>query len=262
MEQMPAFWRRRPHNSLSGLVSELIGYDERGIAMAGAVEPASLFVPLIINFGTRFEIGLGRRPGPDDAIGSFAAGLFAGPVKMNSDGGAQCVQINFTPVGGRLFFGLPLKELADRTIPLDDLGDAGVNALARRLGDMPDWERRLHLAEQFVVGRLAHATALDPHLLWAYRRIEQRRGDLRMGHLLDELGWSRRRLAARCSHEFGLTPKAIARIARFNAAGAMAFGPGKPDWADIAAACGYADQAHLSREFNALAGVTPGQFMA
>ena len=35
-----------------------------------------------------------------------------------------------------------------------------------------------------------------------------------------------------------------------------------PNWADIAADCGYADQAHLVREFQALAGMAPGAWHA
>jgi AraC-like DNA-binding protein len=33
------------------------------------------------------------------------------------------------------------------------------------------------------------------------------------------------------------------------------------DWADLAADWGYADQAHLIREFRAMAGVTPGDYV-
>ncbi|TIS82827.1 MAG: helix-turn-helix transcriptional regulator, partial [Mesorhizobium sp.] len=46
------------------------------------------------------------------------------------------------------------------------------------------------------------------------------------------------------------------RIVRFNRALRLSSEP-TADWADVAADCGYADQAHLVREFRELAGETP-----
>jgi len=58
----------------------------------------------------------------------------------------------------------------------------------------------------------------------------------------------------------GLKPKTYARLRRFDRV--LARHAAEPDasWADIAAAEGYTDQAHLSREFRAFAGVTPGRY--
>lgn len=262
MDKEPAFWRREPPRNLRGLVSGIYAYDEGGVAMRETVEPAGLDVPLIINFGSRFEIALGRAPTGSDRIGSFGAGLFAGPIVMNSDGGAQCIQVNFTPLGGRLFYGIPLEELAERMVGLDDLADAGIGDLSARLAELNSWESRLAMTERFVADRLAQATPPTSEICWAISQIEGQRGDLRMNWLCDELGWSRRRLAEQMRHEFGLTPKSIARIARFEAAEAMALAVPRPDWADIAAACGFADQAHLAREFSDLAGRPPTLFRA
>ena len=54
----------------------------------------------------------------------------------------------------------------------------------------------------------------------------------------------------------------MARIARFDRARAMAATGTASGWADLAVACGYADQAHLVREYAALAGSTPGAWPA
>ena len=70
---------------------------------------------------------------------------------MDSDGEAQCVQVNFTPLGGRLFFARPMSELADCMVPLDDLGDREIDAIALRLAELNSWEARLDLVERFVM---------------------------------------------------------------------------------------------------------------
>ncbi|MGE0279173.1 MAG: helix-turn-helix domain-containing protein [Rhizobiaceae bacterium] len=253
----PRYRRRAPAAALLGLITGIYGYEERGDALQGVVETASLDVPLIINFGSSYRIGLGRSPNQNDRYGSFAAGLFAGPVVMDSDGDAQCIQVNFTPVGGRLFFARPMNDLANCMVPLDDLSDPEIDEIAMRLAELNSWDARLDLVERFVAARLARADAIDPAITWAVSALMRSGGQIRIGTIADKLEWSRRRLVERFREELGLPPKAIARIVRFNAARSMAESVSEPDWADIAAACGYADQPHLVREFAELAGASP-----
>ncbi|MEV6211981.1 AraC family transcriptional regulator [Kitasatospora sp. NPDC051914] len=61
--------------------------------------------------------------------------------------------------------------------------------------------------------------------------------------------------------ETGLSPKAAARVVRFDRARRMA-ASGGGRLAELAAACGYFDQAHLAREFRALAVVAPSVWLA
>ena len=89
--------------------------------------------------------------------------------------------------------------------------------------------------------------------------------------LADATGWSRRHLLTRFRAQVGLAPKTAARVLRFRRAAGLLVppgsdgGPGRPvprGLADVAAECGYADHAHLVREFRALAGCTPTAYLA
>ena len=82
-----------------------------------------------------------------------------------------------------------------------------------------------------------------------------------VGMLADQVGWSRRHLAQRFTTTFGLTPKVMSRVLRFERAKGLVQAPTRPSLASVAAACGYADQAHLTREWKALAGSAPTQWM-
>lgn len=242
---------------LAGMVEEIIGYRENGRGIDNDVEAAALVVPLVISFGDRFGIGLGRLPDLDDRYGSFTSGLFAGPVIITSTGRAECIQVNFTPLGAWRFFGLPMSELSARMVRLDDLGDPQMSTLKQRLADETDWERRLDMTERFVIERLRRSPPADPALGWAYRYMLANDGDVHIADIARKLDWSRKHLAQRFRVQFGLPPKAIARMVRFHAVLTMARSQGDPDWADIAAACGYADQAHLTRDFGEFAGTSP-----
>lgn len=62
-------------------------------------------------------------------------------------------------------------------------------------------------------------------------------------------------LAARFAPEIGRPPKTIARLARFEAAQCRARSGRATGWADAAAACGFADRAHLVGDVRAFAGL-------
>lgn len=248
--------RRAPGDRLQGAVTDICGYRETAPGHFRNVGYASLTVPLVISFAEPFSIGLGKNPGDNDRFASFAAGLYAGPVVIESFGGACCIQINFTPLGARRFFGRPMSELTDTMVGLDDvLGLEGI-ALRERLGNARDWNTRFAIAETFVATRMTETRETQAEIAWAYDRITASGGRIRIGSLADRLGWSRKHLAGKFSNAIGVGPKTLSRIVRFNRALGLSR-QGENDWADIAADCGYADQAHLVREFRDLAGQTP-----
>jgi AraC-like DNA-binding protein len=251
--------RRAPISQLQGIVTDICGY--RDTSPSRNVEYASLTIPLVISFAEPFAIGLGRSPNDNDRFGSFAAGLYAGPVVIESRGAACCVQINFTPLGARRFFGLPMSELTDRMVGLDDvLGHQG-ERLREQLGNAPDWSRRFDIIQGFVTARLAATARTQTEIAWAFDRIVASGGRARVASVARELGWSRKHLAGRFSDAIGAGPKTLSRIVRFNRALGLSR-LGVSGWADIAADCGYSDQAHLVREFRDLAGETPGMLAA
>jgi AraC-like DNA-binding protein len=55
----------------------------------------------------------------------------------------------------------------------------------------------------------------------------------------------------------GVTPKRLASVLRFERAVRLARSRTSRSWSQIAAECGYADHAHLTREFQRFAGESP-----
>ncbi|MBV9921107.1 MAG: helix-turn-helix domain-containing protein [Pseudonocardia sp.] len=78
-----------------------------------------------------------------------------------------------------------------------------------------------------------------------------------VAELADALGCTPRSVHRRCLTAFGYGPAVLRRVLRFRRAAAM-LRAGVPA-AEVAAAAGYADQPHLSRETRAFAGASPGQ---
>jgi transcriptional regulator GlxA family with amidase domain len=83
-----------------------------------------------------------------------------------------------------------------------------------------------------------------------------------IGRIADEVGWSHRHLTTRFRQQVGLRPKTAARLVRFDGVWRRIDQRRPLDWGQVAADTGYADQAHLVRDFREFTGTTPIEFLA
>lgn len=247
--------RRPPGPALAHLIAGISFYRERGCGPVAYRHAAPLVFPLVINLGTPFRIALGRTPHEADGQPSFTAGLFPGPVMIESDGGAECVQVDFTPLGAYRFYGGAVPELTARMIDIEAVFGAEGRRLRERVAEARRPAERFSIVEDFVVRRAVRTPTAE--VATALAMIERSAGSLRMRNIADEIGWSRKHLTRRFAGEIGLTPKKVARMLRFHQACRIARTGSVNGWAAIAADAGYADQAHLSRDFAVFTGETP-----
>jgi AraC-like DNA-binding protein len=83
------------------------------------------------------------------------------------------------------------------------------------------------------------------------------------GQLAEEVGWSHKHLIAKFRLQVGLRPKTAARLLRFDGVWRrLDQAGGRLDWGQVAREVGYADQAHLIRDFHQFTGTTPTAFVA
>jgi len=187
--------------------------------------------------------------------GAFVAGPDTGPVVVPSSPGSVLVGARFLPGAGGPALRVPLDELCDARVDADslsrDLGERLPGTLAPRAA-------LLRIAG--TAARLALAGPPDQAVRAAATRLADPRA--RVESLAGELGLSERQLRRRCHAAAGYGPKTLQRVLRFgrflrevDAAGADA------DLVRIAAATGYADQAHLTRECTRLAGLAPAALL-
>jgi AraC-like DNA-binding protein len=178
----------------------------------------------------------------------FVAGPDTAPETAMSPAGARFFALRFADGVGPAVLGVPADELTDRQVPLEDLWPA---AVVRRVAEAADplaaleaaVARRWRPPEPAMVALAAAARAGRP-----------------VGAIADALGFSARQLQRRCRSGFGYGPKMLARVLRMQRALELA----RAGWsfADVSATAGYADQAHLSREVKALAGVPLSELMS
>jgi AraC-like DNA-binding protein len=169
------------------------------------------------------------------------------------------VGARFHPGGAWPFLRLPQHELYGLRPALADVSPA----LARVAGEARD-ARDLEAAVAAITARLAAMAARfdrpDRRVTASVGAIARTAGAVSVDALARDAGVGARQLERLFRDTVGLAPKTLARLARFQAA-LRACEAGVP-LAAAGQAAGYADQAHFTREFRRVAGLTPSAFAA
>ncbi|MEQ9398968.1 MAG: AraC family transcriptional regulator [Longimicrobiales bacterium] len=219
---------------------------------------------LMINFGPRQTVvGYGDRVADDPFDRAWLAGIQDQRLVHASPAGADHISARFRPGGAHAFFDLPMDEVANQVVSLDDLIGASATAdLRDRLGAVDDDVARCGLLGQWLLDRRA---AVHPWWATARRAADLLRGHARgmaVGDVCDRLGLSHRYLIQQFRTTVGLAPKTFGRVQRFQGVIDDCRGRRTVQWSRLAARHGYADQSHMIREFRRFAAVTPTQFLA
>lgn len=185
-------------------------------------------------------------------------------------GAGQVFGVKFRPGAFRPFTAGPVVDLLDRAVPADEplaarFGpDAGRRAAAvgTEVLALDDLGAMAALTDRFLLGLLP-SMVQDPRVAEVaglVARITDRPQSFRVDDLARQLDIPVRRLQRLFAQYVGASPKWVLRRARLHEAAARADeGPGV-DWAALAADLGYADQAHLTRDFTAAVGTPPARY--
>lgn len=254
----------RPAAALRRYVGQYVGFDLRGFPAGVHCGPPGRVLTTVISLSGPLEVAAGVDNGaPVTRFDSVAGGLMRRSVAIHHDGRQQGVQVSLTPLGARAVYGVPAAVLAHRLVPLDELlGALGVE-LVDRLRAATTWAARFATLDELLlraVGRGAdreRVPRVRPEVAEAWSRLVAARGRVQVGAVAAELGWSRRYLTERFRGEVGLSPKTFARVLRFEHAHELATARDALPWADVATVSGYADQAHLVRDWREFTGRTP-----
>ena len=263
---------RRPRAALLPYVAWCTGYRQAGVGPAVHRGLPSPWLTMIVTLDDPLVIARHPDPRQPASVHDFLlGGLHTAPALVTHDGRQSGIQLALTPLGARVLLGLPAAELASIDVEAADVLGRLAGEVRERVLAAPDWPGRFAVLEEVLAGRLRAAQASGspvprPEVSYAWDRLQRSRGAVSVADLAAETGWSPRHLGEQFRAETGLSPKAGARVVRFDRArrrllGRQAEG-GRVVLADLATECGYYDQAHLARDFRDLAGCPPSTLLA
>lgn len=212
---------------------------------------------LVVHLGTPFSAW-------DDAgrealqPAAFLVGQMTEALRVRASPRAAVVGVRFHPGGAFPFLRLPQHALVRRTPELGAL-DPSLERAVRRAQD-GGVEAAVSRIVCELSARAARLPPPDRRVAACVAEIERTAGAATVDALARGSGIGARQLERLFRDAVGLAPKTLARLARFQAA-LRAVERGRP-LASVASDAGYADQAHLAREFRRVAGLSPGAFAA
>jgi AraC-like DNA-binding protein len=173
------------------------------------------------------------------------------------------------PAAGSLLLDVPLTDLVDLAVPLETVpglaGSALVAAVRAAVDDRPEDAERQQGAVAAMDEALSGLVPVDEEGLLVnaiVEYVESEPGVVRVGQLCERFDVSERSLQRLAARRIGLTPKWLIQRRRLHEAAELLASDQRLGLAGVAAHLGYADQAHFTRDFRTVTGLTPGEYAA
>lgn len=195
------------------------------------------------------------------------SGLHSRAAGVQQTSGQAGIQLAVHPLASRALFGVPAAELSVTDFDAAPMLGRRAVRLHEQLAAVRSWPDAFALVSAYLVAqqRRGHA-AVRPEVTYAWQLLGRSRGRAPIAGIAEQIGVSQRHLTTLFRREVGHTPKAVAMLMRFEYATARMADQARRhqqvDLAGVAVAAGYADQAHLTREFVRYAGVSPAAWLA
>ncbi|MFI0901641.1 helix-turn-helix domain-containing protein [Streptomyces sp. NPDC020983] len=252
---------RHPHSALRPGVHSYRGFRLDFDRPRLRLEIPAGSVSVVIGFGEPLRIAGGREAAAGGVTcTSLVSGLHTRPSFGGHDGRAYGIEVVSDPWTAFRLLGTPMYELADTVVDLDQVLGSSLRYLTEALAETVGWAGRFTLLDSYLVTRLQTGPAVSAGVPQAWQRLAARQGRSGPAALAAQVGWSERTLERRFREQIGLPPKSVGRVLRFRHSLRLLEAQRRPS--EIAALCGYYDQAHFNREFREMTTRSPSRFLA
>ena len=217
---------------------------------------------LMINLGSSFDVYE-----PDQAkpfitcTDSWWVGIWNTYHSVDWPPNVQFFGVHFKPGGAYPFLGLPLSEMNNQVVPLDEIWGDYAGEIRERLHAAPSIQARFALLEQLLLARLCEAPSSLDVVQHAIAEIDRRHGALSIRTLSNEIGISQNYMRIQFKQLVGIPPKEVARFYRFAHVLRLIDLAQPVDLTQIAHQSQFYDQPHFNKDFVAFTGYSPTEYV-
>jgi AraC-like DNA-binding protein len=250
-----------PAPVLSPFITQYAGFRVSGLPPGIHFGLPSSDVDLIISLGRPIDVikmpSSTQRP---SAFTAFVSGLQHAPAIVRRGDDAFGLHVFIKPLGVRAILGVASAEISSLVLNLSDMWGNRAGDLIEMLLAADTWQQRFAILDRTFLSKL-NPSSPQPVISWAWERLAKSHASVPVQRLADETGYSRRYFSERFRDAIGVAPKLAARVFRFERACRL-IADKRLSLAHVAIAGGYYDQAHLTREWHALAACSPKAWIA
>ena len=172
----------------------------------------------------------------------------------------KALGVRFLPAGFRPFYSAPIFTLNDRVVPASAIFGPEAELAWEAVMAAGSAEAMIAIAADLLRGAAPQSDPVIDQVAGVVARITADPELRRVAQVAGACAIPERRLQRLFADYVGVSPKWVMRRARLHEAALRADAGDVVDWATLAADLGYADQAHLTRDFTATLGVTPARY--
>jgi AraC-like DNA-binding protein len=192
----------------------------------------------------------------------FVFGQITTALEIEPTGHTGIIAARFHPDGFTPFSKMPIKQMENRAVPLQELfGEEGY-VLEREVLNTSTNHDRIKIIEAFLLAKALMPETIDRITKSSVEVMMRLHGQVSVDELSEQLKINRRQLERKFSSAIGLSPKYLAKIIRLQATLKMLEKKQFTSLTSLAYENGYFDQTHFIKDFKEFTGMSPKQFYA
>ena len=242
-----------PAPGLRAFITLYAGFKVSGLPPGLHFGLPSRDVDLIISLARPIDVvRMPNRAQHPASFNALVSGLQHAPAIVRQGGDAFGLHVFVKPLGVRAILGVGSADISSLVVNLFEIWGKRTGDLIDMLLAADSWQQRFGILDRAFISKL-NPVSLKPEVSWAWGLLAKTHGTATVRQLADKTGYSRRHFSELFRDATGVAPKLAARVFRFEYA-CRVLADKRLSLADVAISCGYYDQAHLTREWHALAG--------